>query len=68
MIAPTGNHTPKDNPTVQTHRPRLTQFHELQLLVAELRKDGLAGVDIYKRLTHIGIIDLDVIDDVMKHA
>ena len=47
-------------------KPRLTNFYELQDLVVELQQKGLEGINLYQRLTDIGIIDLDVLNDVLK--
>ena len=49
-------------------KPRLTRFLDLQDLVAELREKGLDDINLYQRLTEIGIIDLDVLGEVMKQS
>jgi len=51
---------------MENPKPRLTQFHQLQKLVAELEQSGLEGVSLYLRLTKIGVIDLDVLHQVME--
>jgi len=49
-------------------KPRLTSFHDLQDLVLELRKRGLGEISLYNRLTEIGIIDLDVLSEVIERS
>lgn len=53
---------------MQDPKPRLTNFYELQDLVAELQEKGLEEVKLYQRLTEIGIVDLDVLNDVLKRS
>lgn len=51
---------------MQEPKPRLTNFYELQDLVAELQEKGLEEINLYQRLTDIGVVDLDVLNDVIK--
>ena len=49
------------------HKPRLTQFEDLVVLVRELNRMGVSGKSIYQRITEIGPVDLDLLADVLAH-
>jgi hypothetical protein len=46
-------------------KPRLTRFEDLVILVRELRRMGVSGKSIYQRVTEIGPVDLDLLNDVL---
>lgn len=47
-------------------RPRLTRFDDVLIVVRELRKLGISGRTIYKRITEIGPVDLDMLNAVLR--
>ncbi|MFZ1813867.1 MAG: hypothetical protein WBO55_15670 [Rhizobiaceae bacterium] len=47
------------------NKPRLTAYQDLVVLVAELRKLGVTGTEVYQRITEIGAVDLDLLNAVM---
>ena len=46
-------------------RPRLTRYDDVALVVQELRKFGIGNNDIYRRVTEIGPVDLDMLSDIL---
>lgn len=48
-------------------RPRLTRFDDVKLVVHELKKLGVSGSHIYARVTEIGPVDLDMLNEVIRH-
>ena len=47
-------------------RPRLTRLEDVHLVVSELRKLGIAGSQIYQRVTEVGPVDLDLLNVVLE--
>lgn len=47
-------------------KPRLTQRDDLLLVIEELRKFGVTGAQIYRSITDIGPVDLDLLNDVLR--
>ncbi len=48
------------------NKPRLTRYDDVALVVAELRRFGVAGNSLYKRITEIGPVDLDLLNEVLR--
>jgi hypothetical protein len=46
-------------------RPRLTRFEDVATIVGELRRMGVSGPSIYGRMTEIGPVDLDLLNEVL---
>ncbi len=49
-------------------KPRLTRYDDVALVVNELRKFGIAGSSLYKRITEIGPVDLDLLNEVLRNC
>ncbi len=52
--------------TDPARRPRLTRAEDIARLVADLRRSGLGGVALYRRITEIGIVDLDLLNHILR--
>lgn len=50
----------------QLNRPRLTRFDDVALVVAELRRLGVAGASLYRHIVEIGPVDLDLLNEVLR--
>ena len=46
-------------------KPRLTRFEDLVVVVRELRRMGITGGAVYRHVTEIGPVDLDLLADVL---
>lgn len=47
-------------------KPRLTRFDDVKLVVRELYKLGISGKQIYSRVTEVGPVDLDMLNEVIR--
>lgn len=47
-------------------KPRLTQRDDVVRVVEELRKFGISGMQLYRSITEIGPVDLDVLNDILR--
>lgn len=46
-------------------KPRLTRFEDLVVVIRELRSMGITGGAVYRHVTEIGPVDLDLLADVL---
>lgn len=46
-------------------KPRLTRFEDLVVVIRELRSMGITGGAVYRHVTDIGPVDLDLLADVL---
>jgi len=49
-------------------RPRITDFIKISELVIHLRREGLDSRNIARRITEIGVVDLDMLQEVMREV
>ncbi len=47
-------------------KPRLTHRDDVVRVVEELRKFGISGMQLYRSITEIGPVDLDVLNDILR--
>lgn len=50
------------------NKPRLTRYDDVAMVVAELHRFGVAGASLYKRIVEIGPVDLDLLNEVLRHT
>lgn len=50
----------------EIRKPRLVRYDDVVWVVGELRKLGLDTAQIYRRITEIGPVDLDLLAEVMR--
>lgn len=48
-------------------KPRLVRFDDVVLVVNELRKLGLDTAQIYRRISEVGPVDLDMLAEVLRY-
>lgn len=49
-----------------TLRPRITEFSMMQDLVVHLRNEGVNDNEMARRMSQIGAVDLDVLNEVLR--
>lgn len=49
-----------------TLRPRMTDYAKISRLVVHLRAEGLSKPNMTRRITQIGAVDLDMLDEIMR--
>jgi hypothetical protein len=54
--------------TDPARRPRLTRVEDILRLVAGLQRQGLSGAALYRRVTEIGTVDLDLLNHVLRKS
>jgi hypothetical protein len=47
-------------------KPRLVRYDDVMHVVTELMKEGVTGKDLFRLITEIGHVDLDVLNEVMS--
>jgi hypothetical protein len=47
-------------------KPRLVRYDDVLRVVTELMKEGITGKDLFRLITEIGPVDLDVLNEVMS--
>ncbi|HSO48038.1 MAG TPA: hypothetical protein VLQ68_08915 [Rhizobiaceae bacterium] len=47
-------------------KPRLTHRDDVMRVVEELRKFGISGMQLYRSVTEIGPVDLDILNDILR--
>lgn len=49
-------------------RPRLVRFDDVAAVVGELRRHGIGGANLYRRVTDVGPVDLDLLNEVLRQS
>jgi len=52
--------------TDPARRPRLVRAEDISRLVADLQRQGLRGLMLYRRVTEIGAVDLDLLNHILR--
>ncbi len=47
-------------------KPRLTHRDDVVRVVEELRKFGISGMQLYRSVTEIGPVDLDMLNEILR--
>ncbi len=47
-------------------RPRMTDYAKISQLVVHLRAEGISKPNMVRRITQIGAVDLDMLDEIMR--
>jgi hypothetical protein len=47
-------------------KPRLVRHDDVLRVVTELMKDGIVGKDLFRLITEVGPVDLDILNEVMS--